>query len=211
MSDPFIVHRFETESRPNKDGGYTFVDWVEYGPKGPASDKVVNRNKVSALINIHDNPTNPASRLAKIRAEVIKKHYDAWKSGQEIPETGTPLSAWNGVTPAQADILRTKKVKTVEDVAGLTDTDMNNIPFMGVRALRDSAKRFLAASDSVKVASELAARDAELERLRAEQDESREQVQELVKLVEELRATKLADALGEAKRGPGRPPKTAAA
>jgi hypothetical protein len=183
---PFTVYRFYTEFRDDKAGGFVPIDWVEYGPFG--SDKTRNVDKVSRLLNIHDNPTNPASKLAKVRAEVIRKHYEAWKSGQELSPDGTPLAAWNGVTPEQADVLRTKGFKTIEDVAAMTDTHRQNVPLPGLLRIIADAKRFLEAADSSKVAAELAARDEEQARLRAELEESKAQQNEMARMLEELLA-----------------------
>ena len=36
------------------------------------------------------------------RWEVVGPAYDAWRVGNAVPETGTPLGAWSGVTQDQA-------------------------------------------------------------------------------------------------------------
>lgn len=211
-SAPFVVYRFWTEYPVDKATGQPkAIDWVEYGPIG-APDRVRNTDKVSRILNVRDVPldTNPAAGLAKVRADYIGTLYRAWKDGQELPETGTPLAAWNGVTKEQADILRTKGFKTVEDVAGMTDTHIQNVPLPGLRALIEGAKRFMTAADSTRVAAELAQRDEELARLRADAEESRKQQDEMARMLAELLAEKRSRVTEEAseetaKRKPGRP------
>jgi hypothetical protein len=208
---PFTIYRFWTEHPTNKAGGFDSIDWVEYGPFG--SDKTKNTSKVSTLVNYEDHPTNPASKLAKIRGEYIKEMHTAWKNGQGMPETGTPLSAWNGITPEQADILRTKGFKSVEDIAAMTDTHRASIPLPGLLKMCEDAKRFLAAADRGKLASELGLRDEELARLREQQAEDRARQNEMARMIEELLAEKRDRVLAVAddgepappKRGPGRP------
>lgn len=214
---PFTIYEFWTEYPVDKKTGVqTAVDWVEYGPFG--SDRVRNRDKVSRLLSVMDVPeeTNPAAGLAKIRANFLKIRYEDWKAGREAPVDGTPLAAWNGVSPQQADILRTKGFKTVEDVARMTDAHMGNIPLPGTRVLIENAKRFIASLDSTRVAAELAARDEEAVRLKTELEETKAQQNEMARMLEELLAEKRARVLeagdgGEVKRGPGRPPKQHAA
>jgi signal transduction histidine kinase len=184
---PFSVYRFWTEyPTDKKTGQLTPVDWVEYGPFG--SDKVVNKDKVSRLLAVRDIPadTNPAAALAQIRANFIRKHYEAWKAGQQLPEDGTPLAAWNGVSAEQADILKTKGFKTVELVASMTDTHIQNTPIPGMRGIVENAKRFMASSEQTKVAADLAQKDEQIAALKAEQDE-------LTKLVRELLEEKKAE------------------
>jgi hypothetical protein len=128
----------------------------------------------------------------------LEPHYNAWKSNNEIPESGTPLAAWAGCTSEEAETLRTYAVRTVEDVAALQDSMIQRIPLPGMRAKRDMAQRFLASADSRKFEQSLAEKDQELADLRAKLDNL---------------ADMMAERLDEAeapKRGPGRPRKEAA-
>lgn len=141
------------------------------------------------------------SRLEKDQAlwPIVEPAYRAWLKGQEEPTTGTALSAWPGVNSAQADRLKLMHIRTVEDVAAMTDADLEKVG-MGARALRDKARAFMQAKQGdAQIAAALSERDATIA----------EQAREL----EELRATveTLAAKAGlEPKRGPGRPAKSAA-
>lgn len=180
-----IVKRFWTEFRPDPadPAAMRSIDWCEYAPF--ASDKSTVVEKVSRLSAvIIDAPTNIGAAMAAHRWRQIEPHYRAWKSGQAMPEAGTPLAAWNGVSPEQADVLRTRGVKTVEDVASLTDTHIGGIPLPGMRTLVEMAKRFLAAQDANRLSASLAAKDDEIATLQARLDELAESVAAKADMVE---------------------------
>lgn len=73
---------------------------------------------------------------------VIEPYYEAWKKGQETPVDGTPLGAWPGLAPEQAERLRMMRVRSVEDVAAMTDADVDNFG-MGGLLLRQNARAFV--------------------------------------------------------------------
>lgn len=111
---------------------------------------------------------------------IIGPKYEAWKAGMEMPDTGTPLAAWAGVTRGQADELRRAEIKTVEDLAEMNDTGLERIRLPGMRRLRDAAREYMAGRASADVAKAMAEakeeRDAAmalLEEMRAEMEEMR--------------------------------------
>lgn len=74
--------------------------------------------------------------------------YEAWKRGQEIAETGTPLEAWPYLSKSQIAELKHFNCRTVEDLAGMADTAVQR--FMGLYKIRKAAQDFLAAAESTK-------------------------------------------------------------
>ncbi len=113
---PITIHRFYTvyEDDPKNPGTTRERDMVEFGPIGQgARTRAVERidilNKAQKVAG-----ANPASMAAKVLWEFIKPHYDAWKGNQELPASGTPLAAWNHLTPTQAEFLRTNGIRSVE-------------------------------------------------------------------------------------------------
>lgn len=96
----------------------------------------------------------------------VEKHYARWREGQEDPVDGTPLTAWAGVTPAQVRMLQVLHLRSVEDIAALTDANAQQI--MGGRDLRQRAKAFLA---SMRDHGEVVQRQAELEAALTGRDE----------------------------------------
>ena len=99
--------------------------------------------------------------------EIIEPFYDKWKEGQEIPEVGTPLTSWNGVTNAQVEMLRSHGIRTVEDLANVTDGNLQRME-PGTRFLRDGARKWIEDADKRDVATALAEKDAEMEALKAQ-------------------------------------------
>lgn len=95
--------------------------------------------------------------------------YQAWKAGQDqTAASGTMLEKWTGITKAQVEELKHFKIRTVEQLAQLSD---GNASRMGpILALRQKAKDFLEQAKGnaplEKMRNELASRDNEIETLK---------------------------------------------
>lgn len=68
--------------------------------------------------------------------------YEAFKQGREAPREGTPLTEWPVVNRARVEELAYFHIKTVEELAGVNDNQLQNLG-MGARELREAAKKFL--------------------------------------------------------------------
>lgn len=154
--------------------GRPIFDEVEYIEIRTPGDKT----------NIVDRPVTEADRRQ------YAAQYRAWKAGDDEQLSGTPLAQWPSVTRAQVEELRYFGVRTVEQLAAMSDGNLQNVG--PIRALRQQAIDFLEAARGnaplTTLRAELAKRDNELDALR--------------KQVEALTS-----AASEVKRGPGRPPK----
>jgi hypothetical protein len=219
MTEPLLartlfVKRLWTQYKqdPNDAAKFIPVDWVEYGQIGNL-ERSTTCSRISTLrdclIPMADN-ADPAVAMAHARWNAIKPHYEAWKAGEEMPEVGTPLAAWNAVTHEQASVLKSNGVRTVEDVASLTDTHLDRIRIPRLRDLITQAQQFLEASDANRVANSIAKRDEQINAQQAEIVEQRETIAELMRKVDAL-ASMVVDTESDdepaAKRGPGRPRK----
>lgn len=173
--------RFYQVPHQNEDGSYRYVDWVEYAALGNAK-YLTTPDAVSRVQKLTDGTW-----------DCLKPAYEAWKAGQEIPLNGTPLSAWSGVNPQQADILKARDIKTIEDVAEMTDAHMSKIGIPDIRYLRDQAKAWVASKDTRKIEAEMANKD--------------EQIAFLTEQMAEMQAQMAALAGEEAPKRRGRPPK----
>ncbi len=196
---PILIHRFYTVyDEDPKTKQPRARDMVEYGPIGSAG-----RSHTTERIDVLSKPNrtagaNPAVQAANVLWDFVRPRYEAWKTNQELPETGTPLAAWNHLTQQQAEVLRVNGVRSVEDVEALTDTHFTRIPIPNLRSIKEAASKFLASKDTNKIASELAAKD--------------EQIAAMAQRLDEM-AQMIADSQSDepAKRRPGRPAKQAEA
>lgn len=197
---PFHVLRFWT-TYPMRGGQTLETDWAEYCGIGRAQSATTIA-PISHLraVRTDGDPDNPAYRMARDRWAVIGPLYEAWKAGQEVPANGTPLAAWAGVTPEQAEVLRTAGLRTVEDVAAATDSIIGRVQLPGLRGLQDQAKLFLEGRGTAAIAADLAQKDAEIAAMRAE-------MEELKKLMLESEPDLEPDG-AERPRRRGRPPRT---
>jgi hypothetical protein len=195
---PSIVPlKFWKEYEPQTDGSIKEIEMVEWVRKG--SQNATTIEKISRMskrdINGNANPNWHA----------IKPFYESWKEGQEAPVNGTPLAAWPGATPHLVKALEPYHVRSVEDLADLTDGTMARIPLPGIRGYRDNAKAYVTAmSTTAPVAAEVAS-------LREQNANYETRINELEALVKSLAAERGIEVTEpEAKRGPGRPRKVAA-
>lgn len=163
------------------------IDWVEYGAVG-SLDRSTTCSPVKKLLNVLPlmDRSDPAILAANERMDIIKRAYDAWKLGQETPVEGTPLAAWNGISREQADVLRTFSVRTVEEVASLTDSHLERIRIPALRELIKQAQRFLASADTTRYAQELAQRDRTISEQGQAMADQGEQIKALLAKVNQL-------------------------
>lgn len=92
----------------------------------------------------------------------IEAAHDAWKDGNTIPENGTPIKGWPLLSPAKQQMYVMSNIRTVEDLAALTEEGMRNAG-MGARGDKMLAQEWLAKADSGKAAAEITALRLKLE------------------------------------------------
>jgi hypothetical protein len=111
--------------------------------------------------------------------------WAAFLNGKE-QQVGYPLTEWPGVSRAQCDELSYFKITTVEALAGVSDSVCQK--FMGINALRDKAKTWIAQrkgeEPALKLAAAVAQKDEELNALRASMAMMQEALEELKKAQE---------------------------
>lgn len=176
-----VVKRFWTEYKPSKTNPAEMegVDKVELSHVGMLS-KTTTIHTVKSLLSLQPmgDRDNPAIVHAHERAAFVRPRYEAWKKGQEMPVTGTPLAAWNGVTPEQAAVLKAAGIRTVEEVAAINDSVRAGIKLPNLMALVDAARRWVAASDTRQFAASMAEKDHQLASQKAELDSYKDAVKE---------------------------------
>lgn len=155
---------FRTEYKTTADGKPRPIEWVEYAPiSSIMTNRIVER--VSALVppeHIEGDDEGKKMAFLRHRWSMIQPAYDAWKSGQDIPLNGTPLAAWAGLSHDQTAALQRLGIKTVEEVAQMTDGTISKIPLPNPREMRKQAQLYLESTDRAVAAQEMEARDAKI-------------------------------------------------
>lgn len=159
------------------------VHVVEYSPLG--SDKTIIHEAISRLSCVGDMSEaqkNPAIMMAAYRWAQIEPLYRNWLKGIEPTAEGTPLAAWAGIAPEQSEQLRIRGITTVDQLAALGDTHIQNFGIPNLRLLIDNARRYLQTLDKVQLAATLEEKDARIADLT-------NQVAELAAMVRDQMAT----------------------
>jgi len=140
------VNGFKTDYRP--DG--TPVEWVHYTGKDAMSENGQLSHstweKISRVIPkdvMRNDDDGLKSAVMRSTWAQIEPAYLAWKEGNEIPTTGTPLGAWAGVNTDQAAALRGVGLLTVEAVADVSEVILGRPPLPNMRELKRQAGLWL--------------------------------------------------------------------
>ncbi len=147
----FHTHPKQSKSKTAEAGRPIFVD-TEY-----------------VTIMVPGDKTSIVSRPAYDRdKQRFAKQYAAFKNNQDDVLVGTPLEQWPGIKRSQVEEMKYFNIRTVEQLADLSDTHSQQ--FMGVNELKKRAQAFLAAAEdnaaNEKLAAELAIRDDEITALK---------------------------------------------
>lgn len=117
-----------------------------------------------------DGVARPATHRDRER---FPKHYAAFQQRIEAPEEGTPLTEWGPISRSLADEMAFHNIKTVEQLANVSDTLCQN--FMGAAMFKQKAQQWLEhTKQDVTVQDlrdELAQRDAQLATMQAQIDQ----------------------------------------
>jgi hypothetical protein len=109
-----------------------------------------------------DRKTEHYQRVNDEIRQRFPNQYEAWKRGLEAPTEGTPLSECAWIGRAQVEELAFGHVKTVEQLAALSDAQLKNLVPMSGYALRDKAQRHLEQINGAAPNEKLAAENTEL-------------------------------------------------
>jgi hypothetical protein len=174
------VVEFKTDYPAGRDP----VDMVLIAPIGAAFERQQTWHRVKdvELRETDDEMVRSSQKYQDLAAKwsIIGPAYEAWKAGNEMPETGTPLDAWSGVTAEQAKFLKAMGIKTVEAVRDMGDRAVEACRWPNARKMPELAAKWLEGDGEAKKAAKI----ADLE----------EQIAIMREMLEE-------------KRGPGRPKK----
>jgi hypothetical protein len=110
-----------------------------------------------ALANERPNGAGPTY------AELYPEEYAAFKRGEQRAASGTPLEQWPNprMTKARVAELKAVNIFSVEDVAGLSDAQLQGIG-IGAREMRTDAQAYIEAAKSGAANAAAAAENADL-------------------------------------------------
>lgn len=153
---------FKTDYKANGEG----IDWVHFTSSdamtesGTVTHSTWERVEALRPPEVIENDDG-GLKLGYMRRlwEQIEPAYEAWRSGNEVPEDGTPLAAWPGLNREQADALRGIHILTVEALAAVSDAILSRPVLPNMRELKRQAQMWLDA----RAGADMAARVAELE------------------------------------------------
>jgi hypothetical protein len=179
------VIQFKQQIQPGREP----VDMVLVAPQGAGNDKTRSWHRVDKIMPPETRKDGtPLDSVDKdslsykdmaAKWSVIGPKYEAWKNNNAIPEDGTPLAAWPGITQEQGDRLKQMGILTVEAIAGMNDRTVEQLGWPEARKLPALAKQFLdGKGDAEKDAkmSDMAERLAAMEILLQEQADEKAQL-----------------------------------
>lgn len=157
----------------DRNQAYKEEDWVEWVKKGENGGARCQE----AIARLAPSPKK--SRPATIEWAVIGPAYDAWKRGEEIPTTGTPLYAWAGASKELVTELRKFNIYSIEDLAEFPDHKISQVPLANLRDLRARARAWVEAKSTTDVGASLAVRDKSISELQNVNADLQKQLEEL--------------------------------
>jgi|TARA_R110000787_G_scaffold90865_7_gene191699 hypothetical protein len=154
----FYYESILNESKSTEENRPIFEDtsFIRITVSGNKNSIIERPVRIGHLVN-HDNN--------RFRAE-----YAAFLKGEQAILEGTPLNQWGAISNSQANELKHFNVRTVEQLASMTDGNAQNFP--SILALREQAKSFLKTalegSQTSKLQAELSKRDDDIAAMKAQ-------------------------------------------
>lgn len=150
------------------------VEYALIGPRG-ATNKTLTPWRIKDL-----QRTLPPEHGAPSLWDHVKPMYEAWKAGEAAPSRGTPLAALGSLTEEDIDGLHLNQIRSIEELAHITDGQLPEIRIYNLRSKRDQARAWVDTADTRNTASELATLREQLATLQAAL-QGRDNIEEPVK------------------------------
>lgn len=146
-----------------------FTKAVKDEAQSNTEGRPVFRDKTYIEIRMPGNRSDVVSRPATQRdIDRFPDHHEAFQKRTEDPMEGTPLAEWPQITRTQVEELAFFNVKTVEQLAQVSDAHGQS--FRGFYALKEKAQKFIEASktlvEAAQLKDELKQRDDEIGELK---------------------------------------------
>lgn len=198
MNQPLVYFTHDNiPALPDYPGAHPLTGQPQPGQAAPAPvhgipifELVPRRLNDGTFINVEfvsiltpgDTKSVPRHKVTESLRQQYAYHYDLWKRGLAVSPVGTPLEMWSILTPAQVHELKASNIFTVEQLAEVSDANLNRLPLGTV--LRQQARDYL---ESKKDTDLLAMRTAENQALRDGQAMLQKHLDELTSELKALR------------------------
>lgn len=128
----FLLESIEDQEESKKLGRpfYRDVEMISIRIKGD--------NKTHIMRKVDMN----GSAMAPSDPDRFPRQWAAFKNKTQVVVSGTPLTEWGAISKAQAMNFKTLNIHTVEDLAEVSDGNLQNLG-MGARDLRDKAALYI--------------------------------------------------------------------
>lgn len=155
----------EAKGEPRQEG----VDWVEYvnrvNDQGMPTSSIVDRVRSLDPKNMKVDPTQGGGEkemFFKARWDQIEPFYTAWKEGNELPQSGTPLALWAGLTAEQANVFKLAGIRSVEEIRDMNGADEARVRLPNLTDIKRMAGLYLQSAGATEAAAREAAKDAQI-------------------------------------------------
>lgn len=178
---PFVAFKTEAVEDPVRtkaDGVMRFRDQDYAVITVPGDTKSNSIEKVESFFRKKDDEMK-AGRVHPDWIARWKREYELYKQGLEIPLEGTPIKGWKLISPSQQEELIRMHVRTVEELANLTDDGVRNFG-MGAVEIKRRAQAWIAQNASHESGA------LKLTQLTRENDSLKGQVKDLAEKLDEL-------------------------
>ncbi len=98
-----------------------------------------NTKEVVRIVRLHQEGNQPAD------PDRFPRQWAAFQAQEAQSQSGTPIEQWPPISKAQSLELKGLKIYTVEQLAAVSDVNLN---WMGARQLRENARAWLAEAES---------------------------------------------------------------
>lgn len=144
--------------------------WVKYAnratPQSMATEERLRHLDPDNLKTLEGTEASEKAEFFRYRWAQIKPAFDAWLSGQAMPEYGVPLAAWPALNADQLNALKVVGLKSIEDVRDMHENLIARVRLPNVRELKRAAQAYLEALNGKEVADKLEAQQTEINGLR---------------------------------------------
>ena len=155
---PHVIfeRRAEEDRQASIEAGRYISRDVDYAIVTPSGSKDRVERVVSDWFSMLAGEVR-AERWPQAWLDQLKSGYEAWTRGQTPPESGTPLSTWPALSPAQVKNWAQIGLRTIEELAEANEEALTAYG-MGARDMKSRAKLFLEnAGDSAALVAKLRA------------------------------------------------------